>query len=132
MVGTSSGDIHVFGRPGVESEFKLPQPVDVRFLQFSTSTFNIVCLGERLRSIPLCTLSYAQMGTINFMFIVSWNMEDRNLSLLPGLIKPSASPQHGQSYKLNVYFSSITLSPSHTHVCALSTAPSVGLTSRTC
>ncbi|KAH9486242.1 hypothetical protein JR316_0000306 [Psilocybe cubensis] len=43
-IGTSSGDVHIFGRPGVESILHLPQPVDVRFLQFSVSTSNIVCL----------------------------------------------------------------------------------------
>ncbi|PPQ79397.1 hypothetical protein CVT25_002667 [Psilocybe cyanescens] len=43
-IGTASGNIHVFGRPGVQCKFTLPVPVEVRFLQFSTSTFNIVCL----------------------------------------------------------------------------------------
>ncbi|KAF9486583.1 hypothetical protein BDN70DRAFT_846519 [Pholiota conissans] len=46
-VGTSEGTVHIFGRPGVECKIKLPQPSQVRFLQFAISTYNLVCLdGE--------------------------------------------------------------------------------------
>lgn len=46
VLGTSSGVIHIFGRSGVVSTVNLPEPIEVRFLQFAISTFHIVCLGE--------------------------------------------------------------------------------------
>ncbi|KDR85736.1 hypothetical protein GALMADRAFT_218826 [Galerina marginata CBS 339.88] len=44
--GTADGVINIFGNPGIHCKITLPQPVEVRLLQFSTSTFNIVCLDK--------------------------------------------------------------------------------------
>ncbi|KAJ6503249.1 WD40 containing snare-dependent exocytosis protein [Mycena vitilis] len=46
-VGTAAGAIHIFGGPSVESQVSLPEPVKVKFLQFSSSTFQLVCLDEK-------------------------------------------------------------------------------------
>ncbi|KAJ7631237.1 WD40 containing snare-dependent exocytosis protein [Roridomyces roridus] len=46
-VGTATGTIHIFGGPSVETRLLIPEPGKVKFLQFSSSTFQIVCLDER-------------------------------------------------------------------------------------
>ncbi|KAJ7651666.1 WD40 containing snare-dependent exocytosis protein [Mycena polygramma] len=46
-VGTATGEIHIFGGPSVETQVSLPEPVKVKFLQFSSSTFQLVCLDEK-------------------------------------------------------------------------------------
>ncbi|KAJ7040330.1 WD40 containing snare-dependent exocytosis protein [Mycena alexandri] len=46
-VGTATGTIHIFGGVSVEVKLLLPESVKVKFLQFSSSTFQIVCLDER-------------------------------------------------------------------------------------
>ena len=43
--GTSSGAIYIFGGPGVQSKLTLPRSAGIRFVHFSASTCNIVCLG---------------------------------------------------------------------------------------
>ncbi|KAF8910138.1 lethal giant larvae like, C-terminal-domain-containing protein [Gymnopilus junonius] len=45
--GTADGSIHIFGRPGVHCKITLPDPAEVRLLQFSVSTYNIVCLDGK-------------------------------------------------------------------------------------
>ena len=44
-IGTADGFIHLFGRPGVQCKVNLPEPAAVRLLQFSFSTFSVVCIG---------------------------------------------------------------------------------------
>ncbi|KAK7063993.1 WD40 containing snare-dependent exocytosis protein [Favolaschia claudopus] len=46
-VGTANGAIYLFGGPSVETKLLLPEPVKVKFLQFSSSTFQLVCLDEK-------------------------------------------------------------------------------------
>ncbi|KAJ6621080.1 lethal giant larvae like, C-terminal-domain-containing protein [Mycena sp. CBHHK59/15] len=46
-IGTATGVIHIFGGVSVETRLSLPTPVKVKFLQFSSSTFQIVCLDEQ-------------------------------------------------------------------------------------
>ncbi|KAJ7492344.1 WD40 containing snare-dependent exocytosis protein [Mycena latifolia] len=46
-IGTATGTIHIFGGVSVETKLTLPEPVKVKFLQFSSSTFQLVCLDER-------------------------------------------------------------------------------------
>ncbi|KAF8215929.1 lethal giant larvae like, C-terminal-domain-containing protein, partial [Mycena galopus ATCC 62051] len=48
-VGTANGAIHLFGGPSVETKLSLPDPesMKVKFLQFSNSTFQLVCLDEK-------------------------------------------------------------------------------------
>lgn len=46
-VGTSSGTIHIFGGPGVESKLTLPEPVSVKFLHFSALSFTILCMDSK-------------------------------------------------------------------------------------
>ncbi|KAJ7161293.1 WD40 containing snare-dependent exocytosis protein [Mycena crocata] len=46
-IGTAIGTIHIFGGVSVETKLLLPDAVKVKFLQFSSSTFQIVCLDER-------------------------------------------------------------------------------------
>ncbi|KAJ7675329.1 lethal giant larvae like, C-terminal-domain-containing protein [Mycena rosella] len=46
-IGTATGTIHIFGGVSVETKLSLPEPVRVKFLQFSSSTFQLVCLDER-------------------------------------------------------------------------------------
>ncbi|RDB29510.1 Uncharacterized protein C1F3.03 [Hypsizygus marmoreus] len=46
-VGTAGGVVYVFGGPGVETRLPLPESVGVKFLQFATSTFQLVCLDDR-------------------------------------------------------------------------------------
>lgn len=38
--------MYVFGGPGVETKLELPEPVGVKFLQFATSSFQLLVLGE--------------------------------------------------------------------------------------
>ncbi|CAA7264832.1 unnamed protein product [Cyclocybe aegerita] len=45
--GTATGAIHLFGGPSVESKITLPEPVGVRLLHFSVSTYTVVCLDDR-------------------------------------------------------------------------------------
>ncbi|PPQ66367.1 hypothetical protein CVT26_011086 [Gymnopilus dilepis] len=45
--GTADGGIHIFGRPGVYSKVTLLDPAEVRFLQFSVSTYTIVCIDGK-------------------------------------------------------------------------------------
>ncbi|KAF9469810.1 lethal giant larvae like, C-terminal-domain-containing protein [Collybia nuda] len=45
-IGTSNGAIHILGSPGVEVRLALPEPVGVKFLQFATLTFQLVCLDQ--------------------------------------------------------------------------------------
>ncbi|KAJ6575407.1 lethal giant larvae like, C-terminal-domain-containing protein [Mycena capillaripes] len=46
-VGTATGAIHIFGGVSVETKLSLPESVKVQFLQFSSSTFQLVCLDEQ-------------------------------------------------------------------------------------
>ncbi|KAJ6520108.1 WD40 containing snare-dependent exocytosis protein [Mycena sanguinolenta] len=46
-VGTANGAIHLFGGPSVEARWLLPESMRVKFLQFSSSTFQLVCLDEK-------------------------------------------------------------------------------------
>ncbi|KAJ7361454.1 WD40 containing snare-dependent exocytosis protein [Mycena albidolilacea] len=46
-VGTTNGTIYVFGGPSVEAKLSLLEPIKVKFLQFSSSTFQLVCLDEK-------------------------------------------------------------------------------------
>ncbi|KAF7337490.1 WD40 containing SNARE-dependent exocytosis protein [Mycena sanguinolenta] len=46
-VGTANGAIHLFGGPSVEAKLLLPESTKVKFLQFSSSTFQVVCLDEK-------------------------------------------------------------------------------------
>ncbi|KAJ7170200.1 WD40 containing snare-dependent exocytosis protein [Mycena filopes] len=48
-VGTATGTIHIFGGPSVEAKLLLPESAKVKFLQFSSSTFQLVCLDEGSR-----------------------------------------------------------------------------------
>lgn len=47
-VGTADGFIHLFGGPGVQCKLSLPEPSTVRLLQFSSSTFGVVCVGASI------------------------------------------------------------------------------------
>ncbi|KAJ7103251.1 WD40 containing snare-dependent exocytosis protein [Mycena belliarum] len=46
-IGTATGTILILGGASVESKLTLPERVKVKFLQFSGSTFQLVCLDER-------------------------------------------------------------------------------------
>jgi hypothetical protein len=54
-VGTATGEIHIFGGVSVETKLTLPESVKVKFLQFSSSTFQLVCLGRHacLSALPI-------------------------------------------------------------------------------
>ncbi|KAF7347607.1 WD40 containing SNARE-dependent exocytosis protein [Mycena venus] len=45
-IGTTNGTVHLFGGPSVECKLLLPESARVKFLQFSSSTFQTVCLDE--------------------------------------------------------------------------------------
>ena len=44
--GTTDGTIRIFGAPGVETNLSLPSHVPIKFLQFATNVFKLVCIGE--------------------------------------------------------------------------------------
>ncbi len=44
--GTTDGTIQIFGAPGVETNLSLPSHVTIKFLQFATNVFKLVCIGE--------------------------------------------------------------------------------------
>ncbi|KIJ66213.1 hypothetical protein HYDPIDRAFT_26582 [Hydnomerulius pinastri MD-312] len=46
-VGTSTGVVRVFGAPGVDLTLNPPEPLRIQFLQFSTSTGQLICVDER-------------------------------------------------------------------------------------
>lgn len=46
--GTTSGIIRIFGTPGVDVIIDLPEPVPVSILRISTSTRQLICVGESL------------------------------------------------------------------------------------
>ncbi|KAF8506641.1 lethal giant larvae like, C-terminal-domain-containing protein [Russula emetica] len=45
-VGTANGTIQIFGAPGVETNLSLPSHVPIKFLQFSTNVFKLVCIDD--------------------------------------------------------------------------------------
>lgn len=45
-IGTTKGTIRIFGAPGVETDLSLPSHVPIKFLQFATNVFKLVCIGE--------------------------------------------------------------------------------------
>ncbi|KAG6873217.1 hypothetical protein C0995_001571 [Termitomyces sp. Mi166 len=45
-IGTAGGAIHLFGGPGVETRLITPDTVGIKFLQFASSSFQLVCLDE--------------------------------------------------------------------------------------
>ncbi len=45
LQGTLRGTIQVFGRPGVSILLSVPDRAAVKFLQISTSTYSLVCVG---------------------------------------------------------------------------------------
>lgn len=45
-IGTTKGTIRIFGAPGVETDLSLPSHVHIKFLQFATNVFKLVCIGE--------------------------------------------------------------------------------------
>lgn len=44
--GTTNGTIRIFGAPGIETDLSLPSHVHIKFLQFATNVFKLVCIGE--------------------------------------------------------------------------------------
>lgn len=54
--GTIDGTIRIFGAPDVETSLSLPSHAPIKFLQFSTNLFKLVCIGER--SMCLCLKSH--------------------------------------------------------------------------
>jgi len=46
-IGTSDGVIYLFGRPGVETELRLPEAREVKFLQFASSVYYLICLDAQ-------------------------------------------------------------------------------------
>ena len=44
--GTTDGTIRIFGAPGVETNTSLSSHAPVKFLQFATNIFKLVCIGE--------------------------------------------------------------------------------------
>ncbi|KAJ7293050.1 WD40 containing snare-dependent exocytosis protein [Mycena rebaudengoi] len=44
-IGTTTGAIHIFGGVSVETKLALPEPVKVKFLQFSSSTFQLAFIA---------------------------------------------------------------------------------------
>src|ERR1700679_1500238 len=52
--GTTDGTIQIFGAPGVEPNLSLPSHVPIKFLQFATNVFKLVCIGE-YGMVPLST-----------------------------------------------------------------------------
>ena len=44
--GTTDGTIRIFGAPGVETNLSPPSHVPIKFLQFATNVFKLVCIGE--------------------------------------------------------------------------------------
>jgi hypothetical protein len=52
--GTTDGTIRIFGAPGVETNLSLPSHVPIKFLQFATNVFKLVCIGE-YGIVPLST-----------------------------------------------------------------------------
>ncbi|KAJ7459170.1 WD40 containing snare-dependent exocytosis protein [Mycena galericulata] len=89
-IGTAAGAIHIFGGPSVETKLSLPEPVKVRFLQFSSSTFQIVCLDERSR-------------------LHIWDLSSF------GRPKLATSARFDQATYVEEECYSLTLSPSHSH-----------------
>ncbi|KAI0322973.1 WD40-repeat-containing domain protein [Amylostereum chailletii] len=45
-IATVNGVIHILGAPGVETEIKLPNPIPVKFLEFATNIFKLLCIDE--------------------------------------------------------------------------------------
>ncbi|KJA28406.1 hypothetical protein HYPSUDRAFT_197277 [Hypholoma sublateritium FD-334 SS-4] len=90
-IGTSSGIIHIFGRAGVVSTINLPEPIEVRFLQFAVSTFHIVCLDCENR---LHVFSLLDLGKPKF--IVSARFDPINsITLSPSHTHIFLATQHG-------------------------------------
>lgn len=54
LTGTTDGTIQIFGAPGVETNLSLPSHVPIKFLQFATNVFKLVCIGE-YGMVPLST-----------------------------------------------------------------------------
>lgn len=52
--GTTDGTIQIFGAPGVETNLSIPSHVSIKFLQFATNVFKLVCIGE-YGMVPLST-----------------------------------------------------------------------------
>lgn len=54
--GTTDGSIRIFGAPGVETNLSLPSRhgVPIKFLQFATNVFKLVCIGQ-YDMVPLST-----------------------------------------------------------------------------
>ncbi len=44
--GTTGRTIRIFGAPGVETSLSLPSHAPIKFLQFATNVFKLVCIGE--------------------------------------------------------------------------------------
>lgn len=53
-IGTTDGTIRIFGAPGVETNLSLPSHAPIKFLQFATNLFKLVCVGE-YGMVPLST-----------------------------------------------------------------------------
>lgn len=46
LQGTSSGAVHIFGRAGVQCKLALPNTSGARLLEFSLSTYHLLCIGK--------------------------------------------------------------------------------------
>ena len=46
-IGTASGNVYLYGSPGVECELKLADPpgLRIKFLQFAASAFKLLAIG---------------------------------------------------------------------------------------
>ncbi|VDB87527.1 unnamed protein product [Peniophora sp. CBMAI 1063] len=60
-IGTSNGYIHILGAPGIHAEIKLPATTPVKFLEFASSLYKLVCIDESDKLIMYDISSYGQI-----------------------------------------------------------------------
>ena len=58
LIGTASGNVYLYGSPGVECELKLADPpgLRIKFLQFAASAFKLLAIGAHASPIDQMSL----------------------------------------------------------------------------
>ncbi|KZV70969.1 hypothetical protein PENSPDRAFT_578479 [Peniophora sp. CONT] len=81
-VGTSGGYIHILGAPGIHAEIKLPATTPVKFIEFASSLYKLVCIDE---SDKLIIYDLSSLGQIKVEVITRVERPVTSISIPPSL-----------------------------------------------
>jgi hypothetical protein len=81
MSGAMNGTIHILGKPGVHAKLNLPSVTPVKFLEFATNIYKLVCIGEEGTRFENIAHTICQMRMISCMYGTFRHLDKLSLKL---------------------------------------------------